>query len=245
MPSWIDLPWAKKALKPVAALALACTVAACLSIGEHKEGSFESIDFGPRETVRFCVLRDADVSEKLARRLLVAVDTEFDRYGIDVDVPWVREWTSDASDGGDILETVASQPLEPPCDRLVALVGQGIGDTLWGLLLPEIVGQVETVTHTRGFVVATEGSIAQMVAEPEETMVHEAYHFLGCGHDHVMTNCYRRIADMKTYARVNKKDGESFFPGISGDGWVIKSRAEADLQLKTAIEALSAKRKKR
>jgi hypothetical protein len=59
----------------------------------------------------------------------------------------------------------------PPCDRLVALVDRNAGDFLWGLVMPEILGEVDNATHTRGYIVATTGSVNQMIEPPSKAAV--------------------------------------------------------------------------
>ena len=214
---------------------LMLAVGACTTIGVHDMEELAAVDFGPREIVRFCVLRAPDVDEDRARRLVAAVDAEFEPYGLDVEVSWMRPWERPGFAMESILADIVPRPLEPPCDRLMALVDRHLGDTVWGLVLPEVLGAVETVTHTKGYAVATMGSINQIASNPSSSAVHEAYHFLGCGHDLVMGECYRRIALIKGLARANRAAGRDFFPGLDPNGKPVTTRRQADTLLRRAL----------
>ena len=219
----------------LAAVAAALLLSACTMIGAHDLEAMRGVDFGPRETIRFCVLRADDVSEDRARALIIAVDREFDRFGLDVEAVWIRPWRRPGFTVTAILGDVVVRPLRPPCDRLVALVGRHLGDTLWGVVLPEVLGAVETVTHTKGYVVATFASLGQIGLGPTEGAVHESYHFLGCGHGLVMGECYRSIAAIKDHARRNRAAGRDFFPGLTTDGRPINTRNDAESHLHRAF----------
>ena len=226
-----------RSLKGMAALAVVwLLLSACTMVGVHDLEAMSAVDFGPRETIRFCVLHAPDVPEEKARRLMTAVDREFDRYRLDVEVPWVRPWNRPGFTVTAMLEDIVPRPIEPPCDRLVAMVGRHLGDTLWGLVMPEVLGAVETVTHTKGYVVAILASPGQIGLSPAQGAVHESYHYLGCGHGLVMDECYRRIAEIKRMARANRGAGRDFFPGLTGNGRPINTRSQIQTVLRRALQ---------
>ena len=209
--------------------ACATALAGCTTVGLPVPGARSRIDFGPRATIRLCVLRDTGVSEATAQQLVGAIDRAMDPYGIDVTAPWIRPWQRSAFFGEDILNgDIRRRPLEPPCDRLFALVGRNAADALWGLVLPETLGAVETTTHTRGFLVAQVASLNQLLSLsfsfPSRVAVHEFYHMLGCGHALSLSGCYRQIARTKSYF----EPGADFFPGLTRDLQPIRSRAEIE-----------------
>jgi hypothetical protein len=153
------------AMRSVALLLLA-GLAGCTTIGVHTSAR-EEIDYGQPATVRVCLLRAADIPPRRAEALHRIVRKEFEQYGLLVEVPWVREWQRPGFQAGSIMDDLLQRPLEPPCDRLFGLVDRHLGDFVWGLVLPEVLGAVESVTATRGFVVATWGSVNQIFAAPE------------------------------------------------------------------------------
>jgi hypothetical protein len=108
-----------------------------------------------------------------------------------------------------------------------------LGDFIWGLILPEMVGAVDTVTRTKGYVAAEYGSLNQLLfSSPSDTAVHEVYHMLGCDHAASMDSCYEKIHDIKTAAMKNRLRGKNFFPGINSNGFPLRSREMADTDLR-------------
>jgi hypothetical protein len=185
-------------------------LAGCTTVGIHTTAR-EQIDFGPPVTVRVCVLKAADISEHRAEMLKQLVQEEFAQYGLLIEVPWVREWERPGFQAGSIMQDLLERPLEPPCDRLFGFVDRHLGDFAWGLVMPEILGAVDQATTTRGYVVATFGSINQLVAPPEQTIVHEFYHLFGCPHGVTLSSCYPKIAALKASVQPDA----DFFPGVS------------------------------
>lgn len=207
---------------------LAVLVSACTTVGLHDRNSLGAIDFGQKEVLRFCILADDSITESESRLLIAKVNDEFANYGLEVTVPWVRPWKRRSFTGEEILNDVINVPLEPPCDRLLALVGRNLGDFLWGLVGPEILGMVETASHTRGYIVAERVTLNQILSGPVDSVIHESYHLMGCVHDPSLTDCYHRIRDLKQEARANRDRGNDFFPGVSVGGEPITSRTQAD-----------------
>ena len=107
------------------------------------------------------------------------------------------------------------------------MVGRHLGDTLWSLALPEVLGAVETTTHTHGYVVSSLGSLNQILSSPSGTAVHEFYHLLGCTHALSKSGCYEQIRALKRHY----SSDIDFFPGLSETGELILSRAERDALL--------------
>jgi hypothetical protein len=200
-----------------------------------------TIDYGPPVTVRVCVLRTGDTPEERVGSLLAAVNAEFAQYGIVVEVPWVQPWQRPGFFVGTILEDLLRRPLEPPCDRLVGLIDRHAGDVLWGLALPEVLGAVDDLTATRGYVVATWGSVNQIAMTPEQVTVHEFYHLLGCPHGMTLGKCYPRIAALKQAV----VPGEDFFPGIAEHETFLTTRAQTQAAIDAYFAEADAKRKKK
>jgi hypothetical protein len=196
----------------------------CEAIGVRDRGYLASLDFGAPREIRVCILKAPRVQDTRARQLIRAMADEMAPFGIDVAVPWVRPWQRPGFTEAPILRDVAARELEPPCDRLIALVDRHAGDALWGLLLlPEIVGSVETATMTRGYVVANRATMTQWWTPPTSVARHEFYHLLGCPHAASRRLCYRRVAALKRIAG----DAE-FFPSMTLDGRVLLTRGEAN-----------------
>ena len=224
------------------ALIIALMTATCTTVGVHDPEAIKRIDFGEPEEIRFCILLDEGVSEDQARSLIAKVSEEFSLYGLVVKVPWMRPWVRHDFFMEGLMEDVWSKSLEPPCDRLLALVGRNFGDFLFGLLGMETLGAADTVTFTRGYVVARRVSLAQVFVGPEQTIVHESYHLLGCVHKLKLFNCYTHIRDLKQAKRANRARGEDFFPGLSAQGVPINTRQEADSMVHSAVKRIQAER---
>jgi hypothetical protein len=216
-------------------IALALLVSACTTVGIHDRERLGAIDFGPKEELRICVLTDEGITEKEARRLIGKVGDEFSLFGLVVKVPWVRQWVRPAFLMEGILEDVAVKPLDAPCDRLLALVGRHAGDFFFGLFGAEVLGAVETVSHTRGYVVEQTASLNQLIERPADVAIHESYHLLGCKHELSLADCYPRIRDLKRTARANRERGNDFFPGVSWMDKPIASREETDDYVTAAL----------
>jgi len=225
----------RKSLTRLLLLPLAWLTAACTTIGMHDAESLEAADFGPREELRICVLADEGITEEDAQRLIAKVGEEFSVFGLEVSVPWVRRWVRSGFLMEGIVTDVWQESLEPPCDRLLALVGRNFGDFLWGLIGVEILGAVDTPTHSRGYVIAQAVSLNQIFSSPSDIIIHESYHFLGCEHGVNLSQCYAHIRDLKRIARANREAGNDFFPGVSMKGRPITSRHEANWVMTHAV----------
>jgi hypothetical protein len=210
----------------VAALALA----GCASTGHLSTKP----DFGEPRVLRVCVLRDPAVSEAGVSALLDAWRAELAPLGITITLPWVRPWPRPAFTGRGIAEAVATIPLEPGCDRLLAMIGRHAGDAAYAVLtaiipVGEYLGWVDNITQTRGFVVAAwSPSLCQVMAGgPADTLIHEGYHLLGCRHE-ALVDCHATIARLKREA-----PGE-FFPSQGDGGWIAATREAANAALAQA-----------
>lgn len=211
---------------PVRILALlACVAAAgCTTIGADTPERHR-IDFGAPIPLEVCLLKHPDVASTRADLLIAAVNKEFADFGIEVTVPWVRDWERPAFTVNGIMQDILSRELEPPCDRMMALVDRHAGDFLWGLLLPEVLGAVDDLSHTRGYIVANFGSLNQAFMPQDLASVHEFYHLVGCGHGVSKSKCYHDIAKLKAGRPVDSE----FLPGVDRDGKFLLTRDAANL----------------
>ena len=209
---------------------VAFLLSGCTMIGLQDMKAVGERDFGPEERFCICMYKDDAVSDKRAEEIISAIKEEFEPFGIHVDVPWVRPWQRAGFTSREILEDIAYRPIEPPCDRLFVLVGRDFKDFLWGVLLPEMNGGVETHTMTKGFAVAEMGSINQILTlkNPKAIATHEIYHFLGCGHGLFADICYDQILRIKVAARQNREAGRDFFPSINFDGRIFWTRSDVN-----------------
>jgi predicted small lipoprotein YifL len=217
----------------------------CTSIGPTglpPEAS--DIDLGPDVELRLCVYQDKDVSDKRAAAIIAAVQNEFAQYGLVIKVAAIKTWQRPGFMHRDILRDIAKRSLEPPFDRILALVGRDLRDFAWGILLPEVYGAVETWTHTKGYVVAEVGSLNQLLTfqSPHQAAVHEFYHMLGVEHMDGKRIICEKIARLKRLAIENRQSGQNFFPGISSTGKLYLSREAVDhrfgVSAKTAVAGL-------
>jgi hypothetical protein len=216
--------------RPVALLGLVLALGAtgCSTLGVPVPGSLAANDFGARQELRVCLLRESSVSEARAQALIAGINGGLAPYGIEVVVPWMRPWERPGYTSEAIVGELAARPLEPPCDRLVALLGRPWTDVLLGLVVPEALGGVETTTRTRGYGVASGGSLKQLLTPPGLAARHEFHHLLGCLHALTRSACYAQIAALKRARADNRED---FFPGVAPGGMPIRTRAEVDARL--------------
>ncbi len=211
----------------------------CTSIGPTGlPPEMADLDLGPEVELRLCVYKDKDVSADRADSIIAAIQKEFVQYGLSVKVAAVREWRRPGFKHRDILSDIARRPLEPPFDRTFALVGRDMRDFMWGTLLPEVYGAVETWTHTKGYVVAEMGSLNQLLTfqSPQQAAVHEFYHMLGVEHMDGRRIICEKIARLKRLTVENRRSGRDFFPGISRSGKLYLSRAAVDRRFGVAVE---------
>lgn len=215
-----------------------------------------SVDYNPPDGVpadgqdpvllRVCVLKDTGISCRQTDRILVALTRQMAQHGIAVSVPWIRDWQRPGFFETDISRSVAAYPLIAPCDRILTLVGRDFKDFAWGLFMPEILGAVELLTRTKGYVVASIGSLNQLLSfrPPAAGAIHELYHMLGCDHGLSGQTCAAKIDAIKEQARRNRKNGQDFFPGVDGAGDLLLTRtaveAEFNPYLPQAPEAMTA-----
>lgn len=206
------------------AASIMMTVAGCTSIGHS--GAQPDMDMGPRVELRVGIYRDVNISGRQAAGIIAAIQKEFAQYGLNIQVPSIREWQRPSFKHQGILRDIAERPLEPPVDRILALVGRDMGDFLWGSLLPEVLGAVETRTHTKGYVVAEIGSLNQLLTfkSPRKAAVHEFYHMLGIDHMDGKRTINKKISRLKSLAIENRNSGRDFFPGIGANGNLYLSR---------------------
>lgn len=209
---------------------------ACTSVGRHDESTLSATNFGPEQTIRMCVLYDpSDITMENATWLLKVARDEFSRYNLRVEVPSYTPFLRPAGGGMAIIQDLAAQKLAPPCDRIMALVGHNWSDAVAGLLGVEVFGEVDTVTHTRGYIKADVASIAQIFSPPEDVILHETYHLLGCAHDLSLSACYKRIIALKEANKLNRTAGRDFFPTYSRTGQIIYLRESVDAREANAL----------
>lgn len=213
---------------------LATLLTGCTTVTMDHGPRPDASAFGPAVPLRVCILRDVDVAEEDAHGILAALQEGFIPHGILLAFPWVRDWQRPAFGHAGILLDVAQRPLEAPCDRLLALVGRDVRDFLWGALMPEILGAVETRTHTKGYVVAETGSLNQLLTftPPHQAAVHEMFHLLGVDHDDNPEASRRQIMRIKQAALDNRRAGRDFFPAMTSQGTVYATRRAVDLRFR-------------
>jgi len=217
-----DTPFHVMRLGLVIALVI---ITGCTTVGSHNLAALSKLEFGPPERLRLCVLSDRGITEAEIRDLLTAAwEKEASRFGITLLITEIIPWTRGAFTGIEIAESVRSVPLPPSCDRVMAFVNRHIGDALWGLLLPELLGWANDETRTHGFVVARIVSLNQVSLPPQDVLRHELFHLLGCEHAWSLEECYERIALLKR-ARVG-----DFFPAWDAESRRILASRRAVLE---------------
>jgi hypothetical protein len=210
--------------------ALLAVLSACTSIGVSVGDGPAPHEFGPEMEICLCVYQDTGVSDETTQTILNAIREEFAPLGLAVRTPWIKPWKRPAFSQKGITRDVARRPLEAPCDRILAFVGRDARDFLWGALMPEILGAVETRTNTKGYVVAEVGSLNQVLTfeSPSGAAVHEFYHLLGVRHGIDKEDAFAQVRRIKDLASRNRQIGRDFFPAMSAKGRIYTTRAAVD-----------------
>ncbi len=217
------VPHATARRRRVAILPMLIAVGGCTTIGVDT-AEIRKVDFGEPISLEVCLLKHPDVKQERADLFIAAVNKEFADFGITLTVPWVRDWERPAFTVDGILKDILSRELEAPCDRLVGLVDRHAGDFLWGLLLPEVLGAVDSQTRTRGYIVANFASLNQAFTPVEFAAMHEFYHLVGCGHNVSKSKCYHAISALKA----SRPADSDFLPGVGEEGDYILTREAAN-----------------
>ena len=177
------------------------------------------INWGKPATKKVCILRDTDVPMEQVGKLMDIYRQKLNLYGINLEIPWVRDFERPE----DIVKSITELRLERPCHRAIMMIGRNAGDAAYGvisfitliaigILPPDEFGGVDLLTGTVGYVVATSTfSLAQLlVGGPEGSLEEEIYHFFGCVHGD-SESCVKRIKRLKDLAAVSE---EGFFPSM-------------------------------
>jgi hypothetical protein len=219
------------------------------SIGMERPEVRAETDFGPPETLRVCALLDDGITQRDAQETLADYwnRNEASKYNLSVKLVSYSSLPRPASEffHWQIARQVVARRIPPQCDRTMYFVNRNALDTLWSIPeaygAPEVLGEVDDYTMTRGYVVDRIASLNQVLLSPwfspAKVARHETYHMLGCGHALVMGECYKHIAEAKliehrlTAAGCYEKSGlQRFFPAFShaGAGPILLTHAQGD-----------------
>jgi hypothetical protein len=219
------------------------------SIGMERPEVRADTDFGPPATLRVCAMLDDGITQRDAQETLEDYwnQNEASKYNLSVKLVSYSSLPRPASEffHWQIARRVVAQQIPPQCDRTMYFVNRNALDTLWSIPeaygAPEVLGEVDDYTMTRGYVVDRIASLNQVLLSPwfspAKVARHETYHMLGCGHALVMGECYKHIAEAKriesrlTEAGCYEKSGlHTFFPAFSnaGAGPILLTHAQGD-----------------
>jgi hypothetical protein len=219
------------------------------SVGMDRPEVRAQTDFGPPETLRVCALLDDGISQRDAQETLADYwnQDEASKYNLSVKMVSYSSLprSIDQFFHWQIGHQVAIRQIPPGCDRMMYFVNRNALDVAWSVPelygAPEVLGEVDDYTMTRGYVVDRIASLNQVLMSPwftpSKVARHETFHMIGCGHDLVMDQCYKHIAEAKWVenrlreAGCYEKSGvEEFFPSFShaGDGPILLTRAQAN-----------------
>ncbi len=219
------------------------------SIGMDRPEVRAQTDFGPPSTLRVCALLDDGISQSDAQTTLQDYwnETEASKYQLAVKLVSYSSLprTLDEFFGYQIGRQVVMRQIPPGCDRMMYFVNRNVLDVAWSIPeaygAPEVLGEVDDNTMTRGYVVDRIASLNQVLMSPwftpSKVARHETFHMIGCGHDLVMDQCYKHIAEAKWIeerlrnAGCYEKTGtEEFFPAFSheGEGPILLTRPQAN-----------------
>ena len=219
------------------------------SIGMDRPEVRAQTDFGPPQTLRVCALLDDGISQSDAQETLADYwnQDEASKYNLSIKMVSYSSLprSIDQFFHWQIGHQVAIRQIPPGCDRMMYFVSRNVLDVAWSVPelygAPEVLGEVDDYTMTRGYVIDRIASLNQVLMSPwfspSKVARHEAFHMIGCGHNLVMDECYKHIAEAKWVenrlqdAGCYEKSGvEQFFPSFSnaGDGPILLTRAQAN-----------------
>jgi len=172
----------------------------------------DSIDYGPPENVRLCVLLDSGITRNDADALLQNWNSQANIYNLYLEPVSYQNFPREGFFHTEILEQVSQVPLGKSCDRMLYFVNRNIGDVAFGLIstsvgVPEILGEVDDATLTHGYVVARRATLNQLIMSPSGVTQHELFHLLGCPEHFDMPDCYSRIHNLKLAEEELKAQG--------------------------------------
>lgn len=246
-----------KAAPSRASLLFAFALSVCLlgtsgclitSIGMENPQARAEKDFGPPQSLKVCALLDDGISRDDAQQTLADEwnQGEASKYNLSVQLVSYSSLPRPASEffHWQIARKLAMRQIPPQCDRVMYFVNRNALDALWSVPelygAPEILGEVDDFSMTKGYVVDRIASLNQVLMlpwfSPEKVARHEAYHMVGCGHDLVMNECYEHIAEAKWLAKrlddagcYQKSGVKPFFPSFSnaGAGPIMLTREQA------------------
>jgi hypothetical protein len=229
-------------------------VSGCTMIGIDHPTMRKAIDFGPPQTVNFCVYLDKGVTPSDANRLLASWnETEADKYQLYINPMAYDLKVREGFTRGSIDLEMAQMSLHGKCDRAIWFVNRTPADyaygtaltmaALTGVPIPEILGETDDPTLTRVYVYTKADSFNGVILRPWRVTRHELYHALGCAKHYDMPDCYERIRTLK--ARRDHLVAEQYFAGIGeppfyptfkdGSYETLDSRKDVDQHLSSAI----------
>ena len=202
----------RRAAGALAILALATAGVSCTSMGFDHPALRDSIDYGPPENVRLCVLLDSGITRNDADALLQNWNSQANIYNLYLEPVSYQYFPRQGFFHTEILEQVSQVPLGKSCDRMLYFVNRNIGDVAFGLIstsvgVPEILGEVDDATLTHGYVVARRATLNQLIMSPSGVTQHELFHLLGCPEHFDMPDCYSRIHNLKLAEEELKAQG--------------------------------------
>jgi hypothetical protein len=214
----------------LAGFALTVLLYGCASTDRPAPAS-ESIHYGSRQTLHLCVLKSVSLSLRRAEAYLAQVRNDLVTYRLILDVTWIHPWEQPGDGSAAILADLSQRPLDAPCDRIVALVDRTGAAFVSGLLLPEVSGEADAATSTRGYIELAYTAPNPFFRRAEDAAVLRFHALLGCTSSMSSNACEHRIAELK--AATDPESG--FLPGITPDGAYLSTRADVN-------EALSPRR---
>jgi hypothetical protein len=219
------------------------------SIGMDRPEVRAQTDFGPPETLRVCALLDDGISSHDAQETLEDYwnRNEASKYNLSVKLVSYSSLRRPATEffHWQIARQLTMRQLPAGCDRMMYFVNRNALDVLWSVPeaygAPEVLGETDDYTMTRGFVVDRIASLNQMLMgmwfSPSKVARHETYHLVGCEHDMVMDTCYKHIAEAKWIENRLRGAGcyenlgvDPFFPAFShaGVGPILLTRSQGN-----------------
>lgn len=203
----------------------------CTTIGFHNPSELKKYTFTEEISYKLCIIKEENITEDTVKNLVSNLHSELSLYNLSLETQIIGSMKRPGFSTSTIYDSIIKISLPENCDRIMVFFKRNFLDFISHIVLPEILGLVESSTRTRGYIFADYLSINILTgATPSRTLIHENYHFLGCDHHWKMNDCYKSIFNLREAYIENSNN--PFFPTISHKNKILDSREKVNYIIK-------------
>jgi len=182
----------------------------------------------PPPPLRVCLLASPRVRPAELRTVVENLRASGQAFGIAVEIPGVPEGGVARAVTRPSLDDLMRRPLDPPCDRMVAVYRDPPAESLsraWIARGPS--GGVDRLTHTRAYIVLQVRPFPENLAGVAFPGAAEISWLLGCSPGTTSATCHARVRRL-TSAPMGHDD---FFPAWTSGDTLLRRRADVETEL--------------